>query len=520
MPQIRVPHQFFIDERKKLYDWKPDFWRELVQNSVDAGATNISISVIDCGGGQIRCEINDDGCGMTMDVLNDVYFALGATTKTGGDSIGGFGRARIMTCFGHNKYDIETLTNMVRGCGADYEIDSIEQHDGCMIRVWMSEVTTEAMLRELHGFLHQCSLDRRGVNVSINGERFSGGLKPGRKMRSLSFGDVHVNRSGTFDNRVIFRVGGIPMFFRQTNCEKQVVIEIDSNSARKVLSANRNSFVGEARYEVDRFVDEITVDNRSALRDRNRETRKIVRGGGTMVMLGKSQRDEASQRVGKAGLPEPVEVTDTAPIAEISGGGIVGRTAALAPISSTARQIPVSGKRFVTDLFDVLIINETGEPEMDAVVARYDPENWTNEVKRNRGIQTPYKRGREAYRLLIAYKIALEEALRILLDEYSISQMSWSVGWVFGWQEGCHLEMDGLHIFCLNPVNYDRKARYHLSNRTDLLALMAIAKHEAAHARVDMHNENWGSTLTEIDKRYDTPRVMKRIKQELADLGV
>jgi hypothetical protein len=519
MPQIRVPHQFFIDERKKLYDWQPDFWRELIQNSVDAGARNISITVIDCGGGQIRCEVNDDGCGMTLDVLNDVYFALGATTKTGGDSIGGFGRARIMTCFGHDRYEIETLTNMVRGCGAEYEVDQIDRHDGCLIRVWMSEVSTEAMLRNLHGFLRQCSLDRRGINVSINGEAFSGWLKPGRKMRQLSFGDVHVNRSGTFDNRVIFRIGGLAMFYRHSNCKKQVVVEIDPQRARGILSANRNSFVGEARSEVDRFVDEITVDDRSALRDRYRETRKIVRGAGSMIMVGKSQRQEASQRVGKAGLAETVEVTETGSIAEINGGGVVGRSAALSPVSDRAIQIPVSGNRFARDLFDVLIINETGDPEMDAVVARYDPDNWTNEVKRSGGVQTPYKRGREAYRLLIAYKVALEEALRIMVDTYDIPQMAWSVGWVFGWQEGCHLEMDGTHVFCLNPVE-GKKAKYRLTSKADLLALLAIAKHEAAHARVDMHNENWGSTLTEIDKRYDSQAVIKRIKQELADLGV
>jgi hypothetical protein len=509
MPQIRVPHQFFIDERKKLYNWKPDFWRELVQNSVDAGAKNISVTVIDCGGGQIRCEIKDDGCGMTLDVLNNVYFALGETTKKDSGSIGGFGRARIMTCFGHDKYEIETLTNMVRGCGADYEVDEIEREPGCMIRVWMSEVTTEAMLSHLNEYLSQCSLKGR-VNIRINGAEFDGWLNAGRKMRELSFGDVRVNRSGTYENRVIFRVNGLSMFHRYSNCKKQVVVEIDPRRARDVLSANRNSFVASASNEVDRFVDEIAIDDKSALRDRQRETRKIVRGGGAMVMLGKRQRQEASQTVGKAGLPsEDVSTTET-----------VLRPAALAPLLGEAKgKTSMFGDRFAPDLFDVLIINETCDPEMDAVVARYDPENWTNEVKRSKGVMTPYKRGREAYRLLIAYKVAVEEALRIMLDIYDIPQMSWSIGWTFGYNEGCHLEIDGSHVFCLNPVE-GKKAKYRLTSKADLLALLAIAKHEAAHARVDMHNENWGSTLTEIDKRYDTQAVIKRIKQELSNLGV
>ena len=521
MPQIRVPHQFFIDERKKLYDWKPDFWRELIQNSVDAGATRINISIVDTGGGQIRCSVQDNGCGMTLDVLNDVYFALGATTK-GGDSLGGFGRARIMTCFGHDRYEIETLTNMVRGCGADYEVDEIGHQDGCIVRVWMSETTAEDMESQARRFLRQCSFNRHGINITINDAPFDDYLNPGRKMRRLSVADVHVNKSGTITNRVIFRVGGLAMFDRYANCPKQVVVELDPESARSVLSANRNSFVGEFRREVDRFVDEIAVDDTSALRDRQRETRKIVRGAGGMVMLGKSERDEQSQRVGKAGLAEPIEVTDTSPIAEISGGAAVGRSAALmsaADVAEQYRQEPMPGDRFATDLFDVHIIDETGDPDMVPVIDRYDPANWTTEIKKSRGVETPYKRGREAYRLLIAYKIAVEEALKILLDQFAITQMSWSCGWVFGYQEGCHFEQDGSHIFCLNPVD-GKKAKFKLSDRMSLLEIIAIAKHEAAHARVDLHNESWGNTLTAIDKRYDTQAVIRRIKTELSELDV
>ena len=530
MPTITVPHQFFIDERKKLYNWKPDFWRELLQNSVDAGANRIEVSLTDCGGGQIRISVADNGCGMTRDVLDRVYFALGETTKTGGGSIGGFGRARIMTCFGHDKYEIETLTNHVRGTGGEYMIDDIERQDGCIIRVWMSDTTIDEMRRHLNEYLRCCSLDRSGVMVRINGEVFSDYIDRGRRVRELSFAGIHVNRSGTFANRVIFRVGGLMMFWRHVNCKKQVVVEIDPDRAREVLAANRNEFVGDFRSEVNRWIDELTVDDRSALRDRNRETRRIISGSGRMMMLGK-RTDEQRQlddehRQGKAGSTAPIETEgEFSPIATISGGDVVTpRSAALAPISPTARVIevrpePMPGDRFAPDLFDVMIINETGDPAMDKVVDRFNPENWTHEVKTSGDEYIPYKRGREAYRLLIAWKIAIEEALRVLVDEFNYRDISWSVGWVFGWQEGCHLDTGGCHVFCLNPVD-GTKTRYRLTNKGDLLALLAIAKHEAAHARVDAHNETWGNTLTEIDKQYDTQAVLRRIKSELAALDV
>jgi hypothetical protein len=166
-----------------------------------------------------------------------------------------------------------------------------------------------------------------------------------------------------------------------------------------------------------------------------------------------------------------------------------------------------------------MIINETGDPAMDRVVERFNPENWTYEIKNDKGEQVHYKRGREAYRLLIAWKIAVEEALLILVDKFYTGDISWSVGWTFGPLEGCHVGMNDSHTFCLNPVE-DSKTRYRLTSREDLLALLALAKHEVAHARVDIHNETWGSTLTAIDKSYDTQKVLRRIKEELAALDI
>jgi hypothetical protein len=49
--------------------------------------------------GHGRVRFADDGTGMTRRTLEEVFFALGRTTKDGEDSIGGFGRARIILCF-------------------------------------------------------------------------------------------------------------------------------------------------------------------------------------------------------------------------------------------------------------------------------------------------------------------------------------------------------------------------------------------------------------------------------------
>lgn len=131
--QVSTPKAFFESERDRFYsEWTLSFWRELFQNSVDAGAKVIDIRVdaapsrgtFDDPAPELaevtRIVFSDDGCGMTQDVLDRVYFSIGASTKQGGDSIGGYGRARLMTCFSNVRYSILTTDRFVIGDGPDW----------------------------------------------------------------------------------------------------------------------------------------------------------------------------------------------------------------------------------------------------------------------------------------------------------------------------------------------------------------------------------------------------------------
>src|SRR3546814_7171522 len=57
---------------------------------------------------------------MDRDVLDDVYFAPGETTKKDGEFTGGYGRARLMTCFSQVRYGIRTHDCVVEGDGPEY----------------------------------------------------------------------------------------------------------------------------------------------------------------------------------------------------------------------------------------------------------------------------------------------------------------------------------------------------------------------------------------------------------------
>jgi hypothetical protein len=134
--KVTIHKSFFKKERDGFYsDWFVAFWRELFQNSVDAGSENIRIYLDQKEGrgsfgdfrndppNVVRVVFSDDGRGMSYDVLDEVYFAIGNTTKTADDgSVGGFGRARLMTCFSQDRYSILTNDNFVVGEGGDFDI--------------------------------------------------------------------------------------------------------------------------------------------------------------------------------------------------------------------------------------------------------------------------------------------------------------------------------------------------------------------------------------------------------------
>ncbi|MCS4089736.1 ATP-binding protein [Rhizobium sp. BK176] len=136
---LSVGKDFLRGERDQYYnDYTIAFWRELFQNSVDAGATDISIDIEErqprryggLGGPEKVTNIcfTDNGHGMTAGVLNDVYFKMGSSTKKDdAGSIGGFGRARIMTCFSQESYSILTKDRFVSGDGPKFEHGSVAQ---------------------------------------------------------------------------------------------------------------------------------------------------------------------------------------------------------------------------------------------------------------------------------------------------------------------------------------------------------------------------------------------------------
>jgi hypothetical protein len=210
MATIAISPRFFINERNNYSNWTLAFGRELKQNAVDAGATEIRITMGGNFGEQVTFE--DNGCGMDRNTLEKVYFSLGETTKMTNETLGGFGKARIVTCFGQKSYAIHTQNWIVTGVGSEYVITHTnDYYKGCKVTVDVDVMDrwgcATNMIHAMNDFLKKCQI--QGVKVYVNGELFTDWMHKRNASRQLSFGTVYVNRSGDSKNYIFARVSGV-----------------------------------------------------------------------------------------------------------------------------------------------------------------------------------------------------------------------------------------------------------------------------------------------------------------------
>src|SRR5690554_1029095 len=101
--QVAIPDNFFLKEARQEY-WNVSgrLIAELTQNSVDAGATRIDFEFSDDG---YSCQ--DNGCGMTKEIMIPALLTLGGTRKAE-RSTGGFGAAKKILLFAHKEFQIRT----------------------------------------------------------------------------------------------------------------------------------------------------------------------------------------------------------------------------------------------------------------------------------------------------------------------------------------------------------------------------------------------------------------------------
>jgi hypothetical protein len=503
MPAITLSPSFFKNELRAYADWRTAFWRELFQNSVDAKASTVWIDFEEAESNnppntatnsstlkEVTISFEDDGPGMDRPTLEQTYFVVGETTKSA-SNIGGFGRARILTCFAHKHFRIHTQNLLCHGSGTQYTIEQApEPYEGCDITVTISPdlASMEAMERTLCAYLRTCQLETK---VYLRGTRFKDWTHKNRLVGELPFGKIYLNKSKCSDG-VLVRVNGVQMFTRHTASTWQIVLELNPEQSRQTLTSNRDGLAGDAANELDRFIGKIWVNPVSATRNHHQKTVKVFGNTIYQVLHGHEQQTQRSlDRLRSPNSSSPPS-TNHDGNKSCEHNGTTDRLTTTDPNFYTRSLTPAAQN---ADTFhndhpqpkDTLPatpcyvhVVDCSRPELIRAAKHFLPDEIG-------GIRTKLLQ-----KWTHACGIAATE-----LAKMERRTFSFRTGFLFSEDDlGRCTSAENIHTLLVNPLTADGLLRYKLSNKTDLATLQALAAHETVHMIQDYHDERYAAKLT------------------------
>jgi len=484
MQYLTISPNFFKTELNNYYLWQKAFWRELIQNSVDEKVTKININISQTDSNHptnphcVAICFQDNGAGMTKETLQNVYFQLGATTKEGTDTIGGHGRARIITCFAHEAYQIETQDFICLGRGGSYSIqDSPTYHKGCTVTIYSKEDTAENFRNHLIEYLQTCQLE---ACVTINLVPFSQWRHRRKVTRRLSFGEIHTNQKTP--HAITIRVKGVAMFEKYSPSKVGAIIEINPDISRSILTVSRDNLKYQPQQELDHFLNEIAVDTNSLIRDKSVTKTEIY--GSFRTILPQNITNRASETT----LEEDLFSLSPALI-----------TASSCPKVAPATNATTTLKEKDPDGLPYSIHYEDAPPHLLRAAKQFEKGLLSGKRKK----------------LLSAWDTACKYILEYLCEKTK-QNIQYLPGFVFspnlrGLHQQINTPQGEAHILYFNPLTKTGNLAVKL---TDVNTLYAIAAHECAHIQYPFHNEDYAAALTELVEISVTtlPALKKRIK--------
>jgi hypothetical protein len=557
LQQVKVKDEDLIKEVRAYGKWKMAWWREAIQNSVDAGATDVRLvarEIADDPDGKWLLSCQDNGSGMTPDILINKFLARFGSTKTGSGATGGFGEAKKLLLFAWTKWRILSQNAKIDGKGELFTPSRSDSYlNGTRIECEQpaAEHTTLAHAIE---FVQRCNLpgtrvtyiddEGRSQRIQQSPKANTSGLKPIRESQSIRIYFVKNKRGEDYKSssawvRVYSPALGTSLFMfdkpLSESTDGQVIVEIVGSSVG-IFTANRDSFVyGDDLRFVEAFIQELAKDSKSATKPRSLGfTKTYSKGYRERASLpdidlpyGGDFKD-ASEGAGQNKLNGQGvkalldQVAQAAEKAEESGGygGSFGSEAykTLSGLGQTAdlAESILEDLRFASDVElkrsiqqlkwepDFIVINEIEGFDYQSVLRsplkKFYPEEMTPTVARLARVWM------ELCRWVL---------MQLRCDE------EWGIGFVFSTDTGAaYSRRSGLNWLLLNPFDLsDRRAKtliedvsegrspknrledleiLRVTDRNDFKWLYAAAIHEATHFAdgLDYHDEAFSSALT------------------------
>ena len=508
---------FLAGQLKDYRDWPEKWWREAIQNAVDSGAKNVQCFVVERPDGNIDAICDDDGGGMDEDVLMKKFLSLGGTTKTTGETTGGFGMAKGLLLLPWIGYRIETRTMAVEGAGAEHDEapSPIPERRGTRLIVTMSHdrhTTADMAL----AYLGKCNIP--GVRFTVNGQPAEARLRPGKQIREFGDKAILYKSKAVFEGLLAVRVGGMFMFSMRIPYEVKDTLCLELQKPSTVLlTTNRDTFQDrELQDAVENFLSELSADVHSALEVKKKHTIHVYRGGGKFEA---KNVDIAGKLAGKlagsvVGLRAGKDVTLSAELAR-SLGSLAGSMGSR-PHGPLEMRIDAE---VVETMMTGLKLRGPAHAEAAAKQLSWEPDFIvTNEIDY---FSIPKRFTPEGMTPTIV-KLARfwAELCRFVLIQVG-SQEEYGVGFIFAdSKQAAYQKREGEHWLVLDPFKGAGGSgeMFSLSNEDDVSALYATAIHEVTHMadHVDHHSESFATAFTKnVARCAGKDRQVRKIRKSV-----
>lgn len=480
MAQVKIGSNFFAKAKADYNDWRWAIAREFVQNCVDARGTSTVSVTVEVQNDDVLLVVENDGEAMTEDILVNKLLALGESGKDFVGTVGGMGKAKELLYMSNVSYRIHSGDHLIVGCGGDYDLTQVALFHGTRSEVVLRDSKLSA--KELADILVNkfrsiiIMTQRPNILFRVNCQMIPAILKKGSRRRGFNWGTVYTNK--TFENRLIVRIGGMPMFTKYIDMPKTVVVELEGSSG-DYLTSNRDGLLWKYQDQLDEFMRELAINKRSALEEKT--TSYVHYRGNKLEACGEEVAKINIQEVLTAAYATvqtaedvvnedeegPTLATDSRPVMETFG-------------PDSAYEERKENKRLPQIGFDFVIRNELGM----AIPAYLIPETF----------------GEYSRKLIRNWAACMLELHRLFGDT-----SNFSVGFVLSETVEAMHEKSNTYgtVMFINPTVVKRSSVGSRSlglrwkfTPAGKMAILAAAVHEYCHRTYRYHDEDFSSLLT------------------------
>jgi hypothetical protein len=520
--RMRLDPTFYRGPLEDYKDWPLKWWREVVQNSVDAKATQIELNTVVQDDGSVVVSCTDNGKGMSPDIMDNKFLVFGATTKeTESGDEGGFGKAKELLVLPWLSWRIESNGWMFEGVHDDYDDEPKRSSltTGTRLTVHMpADCTTTAY--KAKALIERCTVPR--CTFLVNGTTVAASAERGKILDTAGVADfggkakAYYNETSPFSGLFV-RSKGVFMFeaWMPYGIPGALFVEIVVKSIT-VLQSNRDGFRDDTLEKaVGHLQSRMSKDTSSAIKKmmgKSTTVRERHHGVGVMEIAAETARIASANIL--AAMP---------PLPAVHHGDVLVITNELAQQVASAVE-EATGDWFVageeTEWGDVATVGQAlaqimvsgtelrGQQQMENVVSQlaWKPDFLTvNEVE---GYRVPKK----FHPTTMAPMILKLAKTWVEICRYVLMQLNFTGtfggGFVFTDKKGSLAEYandEGENWILLNPfarltpqgrVTIDRtgKPMSHASLE-DLKLMYSLAVHEATHMvdGLKYHDEDFSS---------------------------